>query len=53
MTMLVHQRAKILKYLKKKSEDRYQALLPRLGLERRAVEGEIIVPGKPRMAVGV
>jgi small subunit ribosomal protein S15 len=53
MTMLVHQRAKILRYLKRKSNARYNDLLPRLGLERRAIEGEIIVPGKPRMAVNV
>lgn len=52
MTLLVHQRAKLLKYLKRKSLSRYEALLPRLGLQRRAVEGEIVVSGKPRMQIG-
>lgn len=51
IAMLVHKRAKVLKYLKKKSPVRYEAILPRLGLEARAVEGEIIVPGKPLMKV--
>lgn len=49
MNALVQQRAKILKYLKRKSLARYNAILPRLGLEPRAVEGEITVPGKPLM----
>lgn len=49
MTMLVHKRAKLLKYLRRTSPARYEAILPRLGLEPRAVEGEIVVGGKPRM----
>ncbi|KAH7915754.1 hypothetical protein BJ138DRAFT_1176356 [Hygrophoropsis aurantiaca] len=40
---LVHQRAKILKYLKRLNRDRYEALLPRLGLEASSVEGELVV----------
>ncbi|OZJ03960.1 hypothetical protein BZG36_03240 [Bifiguratus adelaidae] len=40
---MVHQRAKILKYLKSKSLERYYTCLRELGLEPRAVEGEIIV----------
>ncbi|KAN0063480.1 hypothetical protein ACQY0O_003927 [Thecaphora frezii] len=50
MTMLVHQRARILKYLKRKDANRYHAILPRIGIEARAVEGEIVVPGKPKIA---
>ncbi|KAH8552211.1 hypothetical protein BGW37DRAFT_302214 [Umbelopsis sp. PMI_123] len=40
---MVHQRAKILKYLKSKSLTRYNTCLEQLGLQPRAVEGEIIV----------
>jgi small subunit ribosomal protein S15 len=40
---MVHQRAKILKYLKSKSLTRYHTCLEQLGLQPRAVEGEIIV----------
>ncbi|EPQ60025.1 mitochondrial ribosomal protein S15 [Gloeophyllum trabeum ATCC 11539] len=40
---LVHQRAKILKYLKRLDRDRYEALLPRLALEPGSVEGELVV----------
>ncbi|SJX64384.1 related to MRPS28-mitochondrial ribosomal protein, small subunit [Sporisorium reilianum f. sp. reilianum] len=50
MSLLTHQRAKILKYLKKKSPQRYHTILPRIGVEARAVEGEIVVPGKPKIA---
>ncbi len=50
MSLLTHQRAKILKYLKRKSPQRYHAILPRIGVEARAVEGEIVVPGKPKIA---
>lgn len=49
MSLLIHQRAKILKYLKSKSPRRYHAILPRIGIEARAVEGEIVVPGRPRV----
>ncbi|CAE6455189.1 unnamed protein product [Rhizoctonia solani] len=41
--MLVHKRAKILKYLKRLNLSRYEAVLPRLGLEAAAIEGELIV----------
>ena len=40
---LVHQRAKLLKYLKRTDRDRYERVLERLGLEPRAVEGELVV----------
>lgn len=40
---LVHQRAKILKYLKRLDQDRYDVCLERLGLEPEAVEGELLV----------
>nr|VWP01429.1 Amine oxidase (EC [Ganoderma boninense] len=40
---LVHKRAKILRYLKSVDEDRYDRILERLGLERGAVEGELVV----------
>ncbi|KAI0830856.1 S15/NS1 RNA-binding domain-containing protein [Trametes gibbosa] len=39
----VHERAKILRYLKEVDEDRYDRVLERLGLERSAVEGELVV----------
>lgn len=39
----VMQRKHVLAYLKRESEDRYDVLLPRLGLSPRAVEGEIII----------
>ncbi|KAG8995451.1 hypothetical protein FRB90_000179 [Tulasnella sp. 427] len=40
---LVHQRAKVLRYLKNKDINRYETLLPQIGLEKGAVEGEIVV----------
>ncbi|KAI6012020.1 hypothetical protein EDC04DRAFT_2761967 [Pisolithus marmoratus] len=40
---MVHQRAKVLKYLKQKDLDRHEAVLPRLGLEPGSLEGEILV----------
>ncbi|CAL1694838.1 unnamed protein product [Somion occarium] len=40
---LVHQRAKILKYLKRIDRDRYENVLQRLGLEPESVEGELVV----------
>ncbi|KAH9046971.1 mitochondrial ribosomal protein S15 [Lactarius deliciosus] len=40
---LVHQRAKILKYLKRTNRDRYERVLERLGLDPGAVEGELVV----------
>ncbi|KAJ3558648.1 hypothetical protein NP233_g11466 [Leucocoprinus birnbaumii] len=38
---LIHQRAKILRYLKRKDQDRYESLLPRLALAPESVEGEL------------
>jgi len=43
LTKLVHQRAKILRYLKNTDRDRYDAVLGRLGIEPGAVEGELVV----------
>ncbi|KAH9035639.1 mitochondrial ribosomal protein S15 [Lactarius pseudohatsudake] len=40
---LVHQRAKLLKYLKRTNRDRYERVLERLGLAPGAVEGELVV----------
>ncbi|WFD35656.1 hypothetical protein MCUN1_002514 [Malassezia cuniculi] len=49
MRKLVHKRARILRYLKSTDPVRYQDFLPRIGVEARAVEGEIVVPGKPKV----
>jgi len=49
MRRLVHQRAKVLRYLKSRDPIRYQSFLPRIGVEARAVEGEVVVPGKPKI----
>lgn len=43
LRQLVHQRAKMLKYLKQLDRDRYDAVLVRLGLEPESVEGELVV----------
>lgn len=43
LRQMVHQRAKILKYLKRKDRDRYEAVLPQLGLDPGSVEGELVV----------
>jgi small subunit ribosomal protein S15 len=40
---LVHQRAKILRYLKKYDRERYDRALERLALEPQSVEGELVV----------
>jgi len=40
---LVHQRAKLLKYLKRTDRGRYERVLKQLGLEPGAVEGELVV----------
>ncbi|KAJ3882480.1 hypothetical protein F5879DRAFT_309305 [Lentinula edodes] len=40
---LVHHRAKILRYLRRKSNERYETVLEQLGLKRESVEGELIV----------
>ncbi|KAG0703639.1 hypothetical protein DFH29DRAFT_850025 [Suillus ampliporus] len=43
LRQLVHERAKILKYLKRLDRDRYEAVLPQLGLDAASVEGELVV----------
>ncbi|KAG6841730.1 hypothetical protein C0991_007616 [Blastosporella zonata] len=43
LRMLVHQRAKILKYLKKVDQSRYEIVLEQLALEPESVEGELVV----------
>ncbi|CAD6576326.1 MAG: hypothetical protein TREMPRED_001658 [Tremellales sp. Tagirdzhanova-0007] len=43
MTLLVHKRAKILKYLKRRSPDEYEQTLIEIGLDKRTVEGELLV----------
>ena len=43
LRLLVHQRARILRYLKKKSRARYEILLDRLSLEPESVEGELVI----------
>ncbi|BGP29293.1 hypothetical protein JCM10296v2_001031 [Rhodotorula toruloides] len=43
MRQLVHKRGKILKYLRNVSVTRYEDLLLKIGVEPRAVEGEIIM----------
>ncbi|KIL71423.1 hypothetical protein M378DRAFT_65497 [Amanita muscaria Koide BX008] len=40
---LVHQRAKVLRYLKRTDRQRYDIILERLGLEPESVEGELVV----------
>ncbi|KAF9260844.1 S15/NS1 RNA-binding domain-containing protein [Marasmius fiardii PR-910] len=40
---LVHQRAKVLKYLKRTDRERYDVVLERLALEPASVEGELVV----------
>ncbi|CCM02757.1 uncharacterized protein FIBRA_04865 [Fibroporia radiculosa] len=40
---LVHQRARILRYLKQVDRDRYDRVLERIGLEPESVEGELVV----------
>ncbi|KAI0094988.1 hypothetical protein BDY19DRAFT_988772 [Irpex rosettiformis] len=40
---LIHKRAKVLRYLKRKDRDRYDAVLDRLGLEPKSVEGELVI----------
>ncbi|KAL5533799.1 hypothetical protein ACEPAG_259 [Sanghuangporus baumii] len=43
LRLLVHQRAKMLKYIKRIDRDRYDSILERVGLEPEAVEGELVV----------
>ncbi|KAF9225271.1 S15/NS1 RNA-binding domain-containing protein [Gyrodon lividus] len=40
---LVHQRGKVLRYLKRLDRDRYEAVLSRLGLDEGSVEGELVI----------
>lgn len=41
--LLVHQRAKMLKYIKRIDRDRYDKILERVALEPESVEGELVV----------
>jgi len=41
--MLVQKRAKVLKYLKRKKPGEYEKTLADIGLEKRAVEGELFI----------
>ena len=43
LRMLVHQRAKVLKYIKRSDQDRYDRVLERCALEPGAVEGELVL----------
>ncbi|KAL5519387.1 hypothetical protein ACEPAH_1070 [Sanghuangporus vaninii] len=43
LRLLVHQRAKMLKYIKRIDRDRYDRILERVGAEPEAVEGELVV----------
>jgi small subunit ribosomal protein S15 len=43
LAKMVHHRAKILKYLKAHNRQRYDDILPRLGLEPGSVEGELMI----------
>ncbi|KAJ2686125.1 hypothetical protein H4R19_006739 [Coemansia spiralis] len=43
-TMLLHKRAKMLKYLRRESLERYYVCLKQLGLTKEMVEGEIVTP---------
>ena len=43
LRLLVHQRAKMLKYIKRIDRDRYDKVLERVGLEPGSVEGELVV----------
>ena len=40
---LIHQRAKMLKYIKNVDRDRYDRILERVGLEPGSVEGELVI----------
>ena len=43
LRMLVHKRAKMLRYLKNTSYDRWEVALERLGLDAESVEGELVI----------
>lgn len=47
---LIHKRAKVLKYLRRKNLAGYYALLPRLGLEPLGVEGPLPMPAMEKVA---
>lgn len=47
---LIHKRAKVLKYLRRKNLAGYYALLPRLGLEPLGVEGALPMPAMEKIA---
>lgn len=40
---LLNQRARLLRYLKRTDRNRYDAVLPRIGVDPRAIQGEIIL----------
>lgn len=43
LTLLVHKRARVLKYLKRKKPEEYGKALADMGLDRRTVEGELLI----------
>lgn len=43
LLLLLHQRAKVLKYLRRTDRERYLKTLDRIGVHARAVEGEVIL----------
>ena len=43
LRQLVHQRAKMLKYIKRLDAGRYDRILQRVALEPESVEGELVV----------
>lgn len=43
LRQLIHDRAKLLRYLKRQDRDRYETILDRLALDPEAVEGELVV----------
>jgi len=43
LRLLIHQRAKMLRYLKKLSRSRYEDLLKKLSLDPESVEGELVI----------
>lgn len=53
MGLLTFKRARLLKYWRReKGEEGYLGLLKRVGVNRRAVEGEIMLGGRPKMLAG-
>ena len=43
LRLLVQKRAKVLKYLKRKQPEEYDKTLVDIGLDKRAVEGELFI----------